>query len=90
MRNFLDRILVYLSFGTITDQEATDLNLAAVPGPTYFTNLDAYNWLVSLLQSRSEPQASFTRLKDLYAAKGVEVEPKAPVPKTNIFIGAPL
>ncbi len=89
MRDFLDSVLTFIDLATLTDEEWA-LEIAWGDEADY--TLETYNGLKEILAFREEPYSASCKLKNVYKAKGVEINPAAAAvaPKSNIFLGSPL
>lgn len=86
MRTFLNGILVFIGSESLTDEE-----FAALPeGLTQDYNLAAYEALKTVLTERESVSTQLDKLKQYFAAKGVDVTATARAAASQILVGCTL
>lgn len=84
MREFLDAILEAISAASLTDDEYNTIGLESAGH-----DVETYNALLALLDSRELISSSRDRLTAYFVARGVSVV-ESSAAKSNIFVGSGL
>ncbi len=85
MREFLDGILMFISAGTLSNEEWATIGSLDTQGII----LENYTFLLGVIDARESVSGARDRLGFYFKAAGVSI-PQTATGKSNIFMGAPL
>lgn len=84
MRDFLNAILAMIGTSSLTDLEYSSIDL-----DTQAYNIETYNALLGVIDSRETVSSTRDRLRYYFLARGVDI-PTSSAAKSNIYIGSVL
>lgn len=84
MRDWFNRVFIFIGTTTLTDLEWASVNALGVTTDVY--NQAAYDQMAAILLAREAVSTMQSRLVGVFQAKGAEITAIAQA-KTNIYIG---